>query len=145
MKAGFAEDEGAVDDFLGYFERTWIGALNWRTGARKNPLFKHSLWNKFSSILEDDPTTSNSAEGFNQAFSLSLPRNASVWMLAQQLRTEENSVVRKIKDSTVSTNSNTSRNLGRVQKHIDLQNIVSTYGKTPLKVYMDSILAFYNR
>ena len=68
-----------------------------------------------------------------------------VWMLVQQLRTEENSVVRKIKDSTVSTNSNTSRNLGRVQKHFDLQNIVSTYGKTPLKVYMDSILAFYNR
>ena len=29
--------------------------------------------------------------------------------------------------------------------HFDLQNIVSTYGKTPLKVYMDSILAFYNR
>ena len=37
------------------------------------------------------------------------------------------------------------RNLGRVQKHVDLKNIVSTYGRTPLKVYMESVLAFYNK
>ena len=144
LKPGFEEDGESVDEFLGYFERTWLGALNWRTGARKQPIFKHALWNKYSSVLEDDPTTSNSAEGFNGALALSMPRNCSLWMLIQQLRTEENNVVRKIRDASVCSNLNSSRNLGRAQKHADLKNVVSTYNKVPLGVYMDSLIGFFN-
>lgn len=40
------EGEGeAVDEWIGYFERTYVGALNWRTGNQKKPLYPHEVWN----------------------------------------------------------------------------------------------------
>ena len=32
LKLAFPDDIETVDEFLGYFEKTWIGSLNWRTG-----------------------------------------------------------------------------------------------------------------
>jgi len=68
LKPSFEDNSDQVDLFLEYFEKTWIGALNWRTGARRNPIFPHTVWNKYETILSDDPWTSNAAEGFNAAF-----------------------------------------------------------------------------
>ena len=33
LKPSFEDNSDQVDLFLEYFEKTWIGALNWRTGA----------------------------------------------------------------------------------------------------------------
>ena len=42
----------AMEKFLLYFEQTWIGAKNRRTGIRERPKFAYALWNKFEALKE---------------------------------------------------------------------------------------------
>lgn len=150
LKPEFEEDAEAVEEWLGYVERTYIGALNWRTGNRKAPMFPHSLWNKYNSVLEDEALTSNSAEGFNAALAMSLPRNCSIWTLIKQLQTEENTNIRKVMDvalgaqNNAATNPSTSRNLARAHRRQDLKRLVGNYHSVSLKVYMTSLIDFFN-
>lgn len=151
LKPAFEDEAEAVEDWLGYVERTYIGALNWRTGNRKSPMFAHSLWSKFAVVLEDDALTSNSAEGFNAALALSLPRNCSIWTLIKQLQSEENTNIRKLMDvalgaqNNVATNQTSSRNIARDQRREELKSLVGNYNKVTLKVYMSSLIDFFNR
>ena len=48
MKPAFEDEVEAVEEWLGYVERTYIGVINGRTGNRKAPMFFHSLWIKYS-------------------------------------------------------------------------------------------------
>ena len=151
MQASFAEeDQASVEAFLGYFERTWVGNLNQRTWIRRAPLFKHDYWNKYSLVLEEDILTSNAAEGFNNALSSSVPRNASVWTLIQQLRTEESLCIKKIRDAALGPQNiqsiapNTSRNKRKSQRAEDLKSLVSNYRSLPIKLYLSSLVDFYN-
>ena len=98
MKPAFEDEVEAVEEWLGYVERTYIGVINGRTGNRKAPMFSHSLWNKYTVQMEDEALTSNSAEGFNAALALSMPRNCSIWTLIKQLQSEENTNIRKLMD-----------------------------------------------
>lgn len=139
-----------VDEFLSYFEKTWIGALNWRTGARRAPMFPHSMWNKFQTVMSDDIMTSNAAEGYNRALSLSFPKNASIWTVIQQLRSEENNNFRKMKDVALGLQNNcsvapgNSRNIQKLQKRSDLKKIVSNFENVELHHYMDLLIDFFN-
>lgn len=151
LKPAFEDEAEAVEDWLGYVERTYIGALNWRTGNRKSPMFAHSLWSKFAVVLEDEALTSNSAEGFNSALALSLPRNCSIWTLIKQLQSEENTNIRKLMDvalgaqNNVATNQTSSRNIARDQRREELKSLVGNYNKVTLNVYMSSLIDFFNR
>ena len=98
MKPAFEDEVEAVEEWLGYVERTYIGVINGRTGNRKAPMFSHSLWNKYTVKMEDEALTSNSAEGFNAALALSMPRNCSILTLIKQLQSEENTNIRKLMD-----------------------------------------------
>ena len=135
MKTAFEDDADAVEEWLSYVERTYIGALNWRTGNRKTPMFAHSIWNKYSVVMEDDDLTSNSAEGFNAALAMSLPRNCSIWTLIKQLQYEENTNIRKLMDVALGaqnngmTNQNSSRNIASDQRREDLKSLVGNFGK----------------
>ena len=151
LKPAFEDEAEAVEDWLGYVERTYIGALNWRTGNRKSPMFAHSLWSKFAVVLEDEALTSNSAEVFNAALALSLPRNCSIWTLIKQLQSEENTNIRKLMDvalgaqNNVATNQTSSRNIARDQRREELKSLVGNYNKVTLNVYMSSLIDFFNR
>ena len=151
LKPAFEDEAEAVEDWLGYVERTYIGALNWRTGNRKSPMFAHSLWSKFAVVLEDEALTSNSAEGFNSALTLSLPRNCSIWTLIKQLQSEENTNIRKLMDvalgaqNNVATNQTSSRNIARDQRREELKSLVGNFSKVTLNVYMSSLIDFFNR
>ena len=135
--------------FLEYFERTWLGSMNTRTWERRSPLFAHSLWSKYQADVEEDVLPSNAAEGYNHSLSTSLSLNASVWALVQQLRTEESSIKRKLHDAVLgpknnqATAPNTSRN---IKKNLfsDLKNLVCNYYNVFTKIYMDSLVNFYN-
>jgi hypothetical protein len=60
----FQDNEGQIDDFLSYFERTWVGALSGnRAGRRKAPRFALEIWNKYKDVLEERPITNNMCEG----------------------------------------------------------------------------------
>lgn len=72
-----------ADDFLGYFEKTWIGEPKKRgklihqsylififtlgTG-RKKPLFQIELWNVYDRTVSNLPRSNNSIEGWHNAF-----------------------------------------------------------------------------
>ena len=133
LSKGFQDDYEQVEKFLEYFERTWLGSINSRTWERRAPLFAHSLWSKYQAVLDNDVLTSNAAEGYNHALSASLPKNASICALIEQLRMEKSSIGRKLRDSAMglqnnqATNPNTSRNLKKNQRAADLQNLVRNY------------------
>jgi len=78
-----------VRNFLAYFNKTWIGEKNPRTLLRKRPRFDHSLWSKYQSTLDGLLKTNNLVEGYNHAFSLSMPARASEWSVIDRLKTEE--------------------------------------------------------
>ena len=39
----FDGQKDAVDEWLDYFEKTYVGFLNWRAGNRQKPLYQHSF------------------------------------------------------------------------------------------------------
>ena len=94
--------EDDLNDFLSYLARTWIGPINQRTGARRNPIFKHELWNKTQAIKDGDETTTNCSEGFNNAIQLSIPHNANVCSIIKQFRSEDSLVEIKLRDAAIS-------------------------------------------
>ena len=114
-------------------------------------MFAHSLWSKFAVVLEDEALTSNSAEGFNSALALSLPRNCSIWTLIKQLQSEDNTNIRKLMDvalgaqNNVATNQTSSRNIARDQRREELKSLVGNFSKVTLNVYMSSLIDFFNR
>ena len=148
---GFQDDKEEVEVFPEYFERTWLGSMNTRTWEQRSPLFTHSLWSKYQAVVEEDVLTSNAAEGYNHSLSTSiLPKNASVWALVEQLRTEESSINRKLHDAVLgpennqATAPNTSRNIKKNQSFSDLKNLVSNYFNVSTKINMDSLVNFFN-
>ncbi|CAF4693073.1 unnamed protein product, partial [Rotaria socialis] len=60
------EDE--VDDFLGYFEKIWIGKPEKRGTSRKKPLFPIEIWNVYDRAVANLPRSNNSIEGWHNAF-----------------------------------------------------------------------------
>ena len=52
-----------VDEFLDYFERTYIGKPGAR--GRKNPMFPISMWNIVERTLSDQASTNNAVESWN--------------------------------------------------------------------------------
>jgi hypothetical protein len=51
---GFQDNEEQIDDFLSYFEHTWVKALSGnRAGGRKAPQFALKTWNKNRDVLEE--------------------------------------------------------------------------------------------
>ena len=52
-------EEDDVNDFIHYFEVTWLGTMNWTTNLRKNPRFRYELWSKFDAVCNSEDTTTN--------------------------------------------------------------------------------------
>ncbi|GAB0093235.1 hypothetical protein DMENIID0001_083140 [Sergentomyia squamirostris] len=72
----------AVQDFLDYFEYTWVG--NRRRGK---PLYPIGLWNCHNAILDDLPKTSNNVEGWhNGFFNMVGKAHPTVWTLINMMR-----------------------------------------------------------
>ena len=136
----------AVEEWLGYFERTYIGALNWRTGVRRRPVYPHAFWNIREQVLANVPLTTNAADGFNAAMAVSLPRNCTIWTLVVQLRTEENINVIKLRYVALGlqNNSATAPNVGCEQRRQELKQLNSNYPNISLQLFMDSVVDFFN-
>ena len=88
--------------------------------------------------------------GFNTALVMSLPRNCSNWTLLKQLGTEENLNIRKVTDAALgsqndaATNPNTNRNCARSKQREELRYLVGSFNNVSLKVYMTSLVDFYD-
>ncbi|CAF1988425.1 unnamed protein product [Rotaria magnacalcarata] len=88
LVAGQFDDD--ADDFLDYFEKTWIGEPRRRGTGRKKPLFDHKLWNIYDRIIADIPRSNNSVEGWHNSFASRVPINhPNIIKLAEKIRREQ--------------------------------------------------------
>jgi len=80
-ETSFFEDNDILNDFLIYFEATWIG------GRTRSPQFSIELWNCHNSILSDLGKKNNICEGFNRALnSLLSVHDPTVFKFIQGLK-----------------------------------------------------------
>ena len=70
--------EEHLENFLEYFEKTWIGGKDIRTNSRRNPRYRHELWNKYDAVINDNDTTTNASEGFNHVLQMSIPNHTNI-------------------------------------------------------------------
>ena len=143
------DDHAAEDnlhEFLSYLARTWIGPINQRTGARRNPIFRHELWNKTDAIENGDETTTNCSEGFNNAIQLSIPHNANVFSIIKQFRSENSLVEVKLRDAAVSPDPEASRTrrTNWAKRQEDLKHLVGNYDNLTTQKYMGYLMDYYN-
>ncbi|CAI6345167.1 unnamed protein product [Macrosiphum euphorbiae] len=59
----YTENEEILEQFLDYFENTWLGKLD-RRRRRKQPKIEIEMWNCFLIIEQDIATTNNSIEDY---------------------------------------------------------------------------------
>ncbi|CAM4830841.1 unnamed protein product [Rotaria magnacalcarata] len=79
-----------ADDFLGYFEKTWIGEPKKRGTGRKKPLFTIELWNVYDRTVANLPRSNNSIEGWHNAFAKRVAIvHPSVSKLTEKIRREQ--------------------------------------------------------
>lgn len=78
-----------LEDFIKYFELTYIGARFGRKGLRKPPRFDIEIWNLNRRALDKQDTTSNSVESWNNAWTYSCAPNSNLWKVLEAVRKEE--------------------------------------------------------
>ena len=64
----------ALDQFVVYFESTWLGSKNARNpeGPRRKARFAMSLWNKYEQVINDDDGCNNKSESWNSVSKIGL-------------------------------------------------------------------------
>ena len=136
-------DEDDLEELIDYLSKTWIGPMNERTGTRRNPIFRHWLWNKVEAVLNDDATTTNCCEGYNNAIQLSIPHNASIWSIIKQLKSEESLVQVKLREAAVGAGKdNSARATYQKNRRDELKESVSNYENLSKKSYIENMVAY---
>ena len=85
-------DEDIPEEFMSYFELTYIGVMRGRGNNRRRstPLFPIPMWNVHSRVEHCMPRTNNSIEGFNNAFFQNIAQcHPNIWKCISFLKKEE--------------------------------------------------------
>lgn len=81
-------EEELLDEWLDYFQRTWIGPL--RRRVRRAPRYQLAWWNLYERVLNGRARTNNSLEGWHHAFQHRVCRtHPSMRRLAEKLKIEQ--------------------------------------------------------
>ncbi|CAF1689814.1 unnamed protein product, partial [Adineta ricciae] len=84
----FTDDDS--DEFIQYFEKTWIGERKRRGTGRTKPQFSIQLWNVHDRVISNLPRSNNSIEGWHNAFaqrvSIAYP---TIFKLTEKIRVEQ--------------------------------------------------------
>lgn len=129
-------------ELMRYMSSTWVGEINPRTRAVRAPKYALQQWNLYSAVIEERDITNNHAEGFNHAFSISVPAHAHEWVIMDRFREEEATVHRTLMDAAGGMGG-IQDNAGRLAKRAfeaeKLREIVKNYYNTPLSLYMNTV------
>ena len=135
-------------EWLLYFNTTYVGNLNSRTGRRKQPKFCHTSWNKYNEVLDSESTTSNKAEAWNRAYGVRSDPNTSFWGALDSFRREEALAVRKFREETVNVRSQAAaategnaRQIKQREKDALLRNVVLKATVVPKSEYLEMLAA----
>ena len=138
----------AMDAYLNYFESTWIGAVNKRTGIRGRPKFNMGLWVKYAAVKEGrDDLTSNHSEAWNSASKLSIPKKANICVICKSIKSEEAFARAKFHRAfsrNPPSDPNPKRTKARLANFASLKRIVDLYKTVPHGAYIDAIAAHFN-
>ena len=137
-----------LDNYLHYFEVTWVGAKCRRTGVRGPPKFGFDLWSKYNAVKEERPDlTSNRSEAWNSASKICIPMKPSLWVVCKYIQREEGLARAKVQaaiGANPPTDSHPSRTRKRLEKAQALKRIVDQYGILPNSTYLDALVAHFN-
>ena len=136
----------AMESFIKYFEGTWIGLVNSRTGMRKRPKFEHKVWNKFTAIMADEDETTNKSEAWNSASKGCMVMKPSIWSVINTFKKEESLARSRMQSAAMDTlqDSNPGRTKKREKRKASLKAVVGKFGSIPLKEWFNMAIAFYN-
>jgi hypothetical protein len=136
-----------IKDFIRYVDQNWIGERNVRTQIRKRPVYPLNMWNKHEATKLGLHRTNNLCEGFNKVFSLSVTPKATVWALVDRFKEEESKAKKDLAQAAMgqaSPEASKSRNIRRELREMEFQALVSNFNSMPLKLFLDSVVNFYN-
>lgn len=82
------ETETAVDDFLLYFQKNYVGI---NVGPRvKRPRFEIIKWNQYEAVVNNLPKTNNSLEGWHRGFQFNFRKtNHSIYDVIRAFKADE--------------------------------------------------------
>ena len=138
----------SLDQYLTYFEATWIGAVNKRTQVRGKPRFSMDLWVKYEAVKEGrEDLTSNRSEAWNSANKISIPMKPNIWVVCKAIKAEEGLARAKL-HAAMGGNPPSDPNPGRTKKRVDrakaLKKIVDQYGILTINTYLDALVSHFN-
>jgi hypothetical protein len=76
-------------DYIGYFERTYVGRRAGRTGNRRSPVYSPDLSSVFEEILANHPTTNNNMEAFNSQWNSAKLPSDTFWSVVNGFKRED--------------------------------------------------------
>ena len=136
----------SMEQFLLYFEQTWIGTKNPRTQLRGRPKFELKTWNKYRQVLDGEEVTNNGCESWNSASKLSLGRKANIWAVLVAIRKEEGLARFKAQNSVGGevVDNNIGRTRRLEERKSRLREILAKYWTEDMRGYLDMTAQFYN-
>ena len=115
---------------------------------RKRPAYPIAMWNKHAATKQGEHKTNNLCEGYNRAFSISVPDNAAVWAIVDLFKAEEatakQSIIRAARGE-VSPEAGKSRSLARIATEEQLLALVNNYHNISLSMFMESMIYFFDK
>ena len=148
LKTWGEEWETMIIVYIKYIDVNWIGELNHRTQVRKRPAYPIAMWNKHVATKQGEHKTNNLCEGYNRAFSISVPDNATVWAIVDLFKAEEatakQSIIRAARGE-VSPEAGKSRSLARIATEEQLLALVNNYHNISLSMFMESMVYFFDK
>ncbi|XP_068232140.1 uncharacterized protein [Palaemon carinicauda] len=133
-----SEDEDILEEFLAYFEVTYIRVMRGRGGKRRraSPLFPISIWNMHVRTQMCILRTNNSLEGFHSALSNNAEQQPHIWKLIHRFMKEE--VLSRTKVIQMERGDERPKNTKyKINKR--LEQIVSRYNPDDRIIYLRSI------
>ena len=131
------ETDGILDEFLQYFEMTWLGIV--QRGRRRRPTFEVSLWSVYERTSNDLPRTNNMLEGWHNAFKRRVTiTHPTEDKLIRKLRSEQATTEMAL-EQVFQGNSIGRKNKKYAQVNDRLKKIVDRYSSENVLEYLHAI------
>lgn len=126
-----------LDPVVDYFESTYIGNFG-RGSRRRRPTFQHSMWSQYQRVTDNLPRTTNSLEGWHNAFNGIVNKaHPSMSFLVKKLRLDEFSVATKIERFHAGHHTQTKKKYQAIDDRI--KSIVTSYDPDNIIQYLRRI------
>ena len=139
----------AMQQFVLYFESTWIGSRNARnpTLPRRKPKFEHKVWSKFKDVINDEEVTNNRSENWNSVSKLGMTMNASIWSVLEMFTKEEALARAKIHSLALGTLTidHPARRKKCEERRSKLRSVLTEWDSLSLQVYFNMVASHYNK